>query len=283
VSSIELQKDGKTPTWKLAEGWQEKPGDEMRTATIEIPQEGKPLELTVSSLPYDGAWAPFLEQNVTRWMGQLQQAPLKRAVIEKIARQTPIKNGEATVLELVGVMDRKGAMPAGHPRVGPIEADSAPAATAPVTSAPPPGQSSELSYQAPPNWQAGPASAMRKASFVISKGDARAELAVTTFPAVPMMADPLANAKRWAGELGMSGSDADMKALMSDMKIGDIAGRFMEFVPPAAGERPQATLAAMVQRGDQMWFFKLKGDRAAVEGERDAFRKFLESVRFPAE
>jgi hypothetical protein len=38
----------------------------------------------------------------------------------------------------------------------------------------------------------------------------------------------------------------------------------------------------MVKRGEQMWFFKLKGDRAAVEGERDAFRKFLESVRFSA-
>jgi hypothetical protein len=282
VASIELE-DGKTPTWKLAEGWQEKPGDDMRAATIEIPQDGQPLELTVTTLPYDGEWAPYLDQNVNRWMGQLQQAPLKRSVIDKIGRKLPTKNGEATVFELVGVMDRQGAMPPGHPPVAGTAARSTPSSTAPVTSAPSAGQSAELTYDAPSHWKAGPASSMRKASFVISKDEAQAELSVTMFPAVPMMADPLANAKRWAGEVGMSGaSDADLKALMTDTKIDDLAGHYMEFLPPAADDLPLATIAAMVKRGDHMWFFKLKGDRAVVEGERDGFRKFLESVRFAA-
>jgi hypothetical protein len=286
VASIELQ-DGKAPKWKLAEAWHEKPGDQMREATIEIPQEGgEPLELTVTTLPLEGEWAAYVERNVNRWMGQLQQSPLKREVVEKIARTKPIKNGEATVFELVGVMDHKGAMPAGHPPVAEMPSDTGPSpspSTAPVTSTPAAGPSSELSYDAPAHWQAGPASAMRKASFAVSKGDAKADLSVTAFPAVPMMADPLANARRWAGEVGMaSASDADLEELLTDTKIDNLPGNYMEFIPPAEGERPQATLAAMVKRGEQMWFFKLKGDRAAVEGERDAFRKFLESVRFPA-
>ena len=284
VASIELQ-DGKTPKWKLAEGWQEKPGDEMREATIEIPRaDGEPLELTVTTLPLEGKWAAYLDRNVNRWMGQLQQAPLKREVVEKIARKTPIKNGEATVVELVGVMDRQGAMPARHPPVAGMPQDTAPSpSTAPVTSAPAAGQSSELTYEAPAHWQAGPASAMRKASFAVAKDDAKADLSVTAFPAAPMMADPLANARRWAGEVGMaSASDADLEELMTDTNIDKLPGKYMEFIPPAGGDRPQATVAAMVKRGEQMWFFKLKGDRAAVEGEREAFRKFLESVRFPA-
>jgi hypothetical protein len=284
VASIELQ-DGKTPKWKLAERWQEKPGDQMRAATIEIPQEeGEPLELAVSTLPLEGDWAAYLDRNVNRWMGQLQQAPLKREVVEKISRKTPIKNGEATVVELVGVMDRQGAMPAGHPPVAGMPEDKVPPpSTAPVTSAPAAERSSELTYDAPGHWQPGPASAMRKASFAVSTDDAKADLSVTAFPAVEMMADPVANARRWAGEVGMaSASEADLEELMTDTKIDKLPGKYMEFFPPAGGEGAQATLAAMVKRGEQMWFFKLKGDRAAVEGERDAFRKFLESVRFPA-
>jgi hypothetical protein len=283
VASIELV-DGKTPNWKLAEGWREKPGDQMRAATIEIPQEeGESLELAVSTLPLEGEWAAYLDRNVNRWMGQLQQAPLKREVVEKITRKTPIKNGEATVVELVGVMDRQGAMPAGHPPVAEMPKEKASPSTAPVTSAPPAAQSAELTYDAPAHWQAGPPSAMRKASFAVLKDDAKADLSVTAFPAVEMMADPVANARRWAGEVGMATeSDAELEKLMTDTKIDKLPGKYMEFIPTAGGEQAQATLAAMVKRGERMWFFKLKGDRAAVEGERDAFRKFLESVRFPA-
>ena len=38
----------------------------------------------------------------------------------------------------------------------------------------------------------------------------------------------------------------------------------------------------MAVRGDQMWFVKLKGDRAAVESQREAFESFLASIRFGA-
>jgi hypothetical protein len=36
----------------------------------------------------------------------------------------------------------------------------------------------------------------------------------------------------------------------------------------------------MVEQGDQVWFFKMTGDRALVEKQEAAFGKFLESVKF---
>ena len=81
-------------------------------------RDGDPLELTVSTLPYEKPWASYVERNVNRWMGQLGQGPLPGEVVEKIARKLPLNKGDATVFELVGEMDRVGAMPPGHPPVG---------------------------------------------------------------------------------------------------------------------------------------------------------------------
>jgi hypothetical protein len=281
LSTIELQPDGKTPGWKLPEGWQEKPGTDMRVATIEIPHQRAPLELAVTTLPLEEPWDSYLVRNVARWMGQLQEAPLSADVVAKIARKVTGKKGEATVFELVGVMDRKSAMPAGHPPIGPMNPPAARAAGS-ATSPPSAGdEPKDFTYALPPGWQLGSAGAMRKATFLVSGGGGKAELSVTAFGAQGMMADPMANARRWAGELGMDvGDNAKLETAMTDMKIDGGEGHYMEFVPPAAGGNSQATLAAMVQRDGQMWFFKLKGDRSAIENQRQAFRKFLESIKF---
>ena len=44
----------------------------------------------------------------------------------------------------------------------------------------------------------------------------------------------------------------------------------------------QQILGAMVQTGETSWFFKITGDPAVVEPSREAFLKFLNSVKFPA-
>jgi hypothetical protein len=45
----------------------------------------------------------------------------------------------------------------------------------------------------------------------------------------------------------------------------------------------QGTLAAMVPRGEVIWFIKLKGAHDLVAGERDNFRAFLKSVHFKSD
>jgi hypothetical protein len=298
VSSITLGEGDAPPTWKLPEGWTQKPGDSMRIATIEVPHGEKKLELAVSTLPLNEEWSPFVERNVNRWMGQLQQSPLSAETVAKLGKKAAIQGGaEATTFELVGYMKATSmaGMPAGHPPVG----SSMPAATADSprpsdkSARTEPGagdvaamgtgsQPAEFKYETPAGWQAGRAGGMRKAAFTIADGDKHAEVTVMPFPASGAMADPTAQAQRWAGQVGLQLSESELKGAAKDVTIDGVAGQRFELLG-GRGDKPQGILAAMAPHGDQMWFFKMSGDRAVVESQRDAFAKFLDSVKFTAQ
>ena len=317
LATVKLSGDGNPPTWTLPEGWVEKPASAMRAATIEIPYEGKTLELAVSSLPLSGEWSDFVAINVDRWVGQLQQGPLTATEIGKLVKEKPTADGKATFIELVGVMKpMSGAMPggagmpAGHPPIGdasstpadaaaelpagtPPSAPSAPpvAAGTPPMAMPPVGGASgtpaaemprpaEFTYEAPAGWQPGVMNMMRKAAFNIVDGAEKAEVTVMPFPATGMMADPIAQAQRWAGQVGLTMSADEVKAASKPAAISGIEGESFELLAPEGEGKPMGILAAMVKQGDQVWFFKMTGDRKLVEGQREAFNKFLESIKF---
>jgi hypothetical protein len=174
-------------------------------------------------------------------------------------------------------------MPAGHPPVG----DSMKAATAGSprasdkterTETPAEPEPAEFSYQAPAGWQPGASNSIRKASFTISDGAEKADVSVTAFPASGAMADPTAQAQRWAGQVGLQLSEGDLKSAAKDVTIDGKKGQEFELL--GTGEAAKAILAAMVERDGQVWFFKMTGDRPLVEKQGDAFAKFIESVHF---
>jgi hypothetical protein len=123
---------------------------------------------------------------------------------------------------------------------------------------------------------------MRKAAFAITKNGQSAEVTVMPFPASGAMADPIAQAQRWAGQVGLVRSEDDLKAAARTVEISGEPGQQFELVGEQ-GDAPKAILAAMVRRGDQVWFFKMTGDRTLVENEREAFNKFLASIKFTGE
>jgi hypothetical protein len=102
------------------------------------------------------------------------------------------------------------------------------------------------------------------------------------FPASGPMADPAAQARRWAGEVGLADkSDEELKQTETAVTIDGVEGQQFNLLGPDNADGPRGTLAAMVRRGDQMWFFKMTGDRTLVESQREAFAAFLKSVDFP--
>lgn len=317
LASVELPGADASPTWTLPKGWTEKPASGMRAATIEAPHDGKTVEIAVSSLPLSGDWGDFLQRNTARWLDQLQQPALSKSEISKLIKQKPTKAGKATFIELVGVMQPisgalsgAGQMPAGHPPIdgGTTDGDAStapagtnPPAAAPVATAPPAGgrppglppmagassgplpsempKPTEFTYDAPAGWTPGPMNSMRKAAFLVSEGDQRAETTVMPFPATGMMGDPIAQAERWAGQVGLTKTTDEIKAIAKPITISGMKGESFELLGPD-GEAPKAILAAMVVRDDQAWFFKMFGDRPLVESQRDAFDKFIESIKF---
>ncbi len=100
------------PTWTLPEGWQQQPGNAFRFATIVIPGEAKPLELTVSGLPNSGGDnVAYVLQNVNRWRGQLQLPPIEADTLSSETKTIDVAGSPSTLVNLAGHPAAGGMQP----------------------------------------------------------------------------------------------------------------------------------------------------------------------------
>jgi hypothetical protein len=261
--------------WVLPSGWSEKGATEMRINTVVIPDEGGDLEIAISSLPKSGAWEDFVASNVNRWLGQLGQGDLPRQTILNLTKPLKTEAGTATVIELAGVM--KETMPMMNPHGTTVAKPQAAASPeAPTVEAPP--RTGAVAHEAPEGWEKGPASSMREATYIVSDGEARAEFTLSGWPAAPgtQMSDVMANVERWAAQVGVPVDD-NLSKLVEDIEIDGTKGSYVKLVGADSG---QAMLAAMVVKGEKVWFFKLTGAAQLVEAQVENFRKFIDSTKF---
>lgn len=132
-----------------------------------------------------------------------------------------------------------------------------------------------LTWTAPNGWQEKPASRMRIGQFAVPGPDgSKAELAVTAFPGD--VGGELANVNRWRAEVGLS--PIEEKEIKSEpVTVGSDTGKLYEL----AGAN-QTTLVAWALKDQTSYFFKLRGDKAAVANARPAMIEFLKSIKFQA-
>jgi hypothetical protein len=158
--------------------------------------------------------------------------------------------------------------------------------TAPMSmSSPPPAEViaasaaiAGLRWSAPAHWESKPASALRKATFVIPGGGTPAELAVTAFPGT--VGGELANVNRWRAQLQLPPIDAAALAgSVTRFTAHDLSVAVVEFTGGPNGS--QRLLGAMVPHDGATWFFKLTGPDAVVAAEKTAFLSFLQSLSAP--
>lgn len=133
-----------------------------------------------------------------------------------------------------------------------------------------------LRWTAPADWQSKPASAMRKATFVLpAPGGATTELAVTAFPGD--VGGELANVNRWRNQLGLAPlATPDLATAVTRRTHNNLNFAIVDF--PAGSQR---LLGAIVPFGNDTWFFKLTGPDAAIAAQKPAFLAFLETVQAP--
>jgi hypothetical protein len=190
-------------------------------------------------------------------------------------------------------------LPAGHPPIdaSPAASNDLPAGHPPIGAASPnagplPGievPSTDLpKFTAPPSWKSIPAQGMRKAEFIVGDGAAPAHVTIFEFPADagPMISDPLNNINRWRGEIGLSplqkeGLVGATQAIDVDGKPAIYAAMIPDASKPEESKANEATLAAIVKTGDQVWFIKMRGERELIKKHEDEFKLFLESLKFP--
>ena len=225
-----LGDDGKAK-WQLPAGWKEQAGNAMRLATIVIPADGKPLEVSVTALPWAGTPEGMLS-NVNRWRGQLQLPLIDAGKLAESTREIKAGDRPMTIVDLRGQFAGSGMTPpfAGGPVGGPGQAaPNAPpsglppghppidsAVTPPNAPAPPPGPPAVATndvpkFTTPTDWKAQPADGFRKAAFAIGEGQQGALVTLINFPASggPNIADPLPNVNRWRQEVGLPDLKAD--------------------------------------------------------------------------
>jgi hypothetical protein len=65
--------------------------------------------------------------------------------------------------------------------------------------------------------------------------------------------------------------------------VGGLTGKYVELTSPESSPSPTAIWGAIVTEGNRAWIFTLKGNADLAKRERENFRTFLKSIRFPGE
>jgi len=158
---------------------------------------------------------------------------------------------------------------------------SAPATTPAMAATPVPTADGDLTWTAPAQWQSRPASAMRKATFILT-GDVageQAELSVTAFPGD--VGGNLANVNRWRAQLQLPPlSAAELGSALTHLDIGELHADLAELLGPAADGKPrQRVLGVILPFNGATWFFKLTGPDALVAAKKAEFLAFIQTLQ----
>lgn len=125
VRSIRMDKDAEPISWTLPRGWVRQPGGGFRYATLHTGGEDS-LEIVVSHLSRKEN-EPLLKENLDRWRTTFLNMPeLGPGDVEKFTRPIDVNGIKMLWVEMDGIVQGKGKMPAGHPPIAtklPFKAD----------------------------------------------------------------------------------------------------------------------------------------------------------------
>ncbi len=261
----------KGPEWSLPEGWEQQAGSSMRFATLRIPAEGEPLELTVIPLPTPGDdFEASLLSNVNRWREQLQLPPVSRDELPDHVEKIDLVEMPAWLVNYEGRLSKKGAMGAA-PFAGRRSSRR---------EAAPPGRNSPNSLpftcSVPEGWRAVQENAMQIAAYEVGDGDQQAEISVSVAGG-----ELAANINRWREQVHLPPLEAaELKSSLRSIDVDGHTGVIAEFAGPESDSRRESLLGVIVTVGRQQWFIKLRGDSQVVAREKVHFEEFVRSIRF---
>lgn len=261
LEKISFDESGK-PSWKLPEGWETAGQKPMRFATLVIDAEKPPVELAVSSL----SAGQDLLLNVNRWRGQLGLEPTTEGSMKDSLTTIQAGDQELKLFDATGKMSG-GMMP--------------PFARGGMGAKPkkPKSASGKIQFAAPKGWQEGKPSPFLKARFSRTDGDKTAQISVSALPAAANKWIP--NATRWAGQVGMESLDkTKINELTEAVTVDGVEGKLIRLMPENE-EGAKATIAAMVAKGSNAWFFKLTGDHDLVSQSDQALIEFMKTIKLP--
>jgi len=140
-----------------------------------------------------------------------------------------------------------------------------------------------ISYEAPDGWTDRGASGMRLATLAIGGGDQDYE--VTVIPAAGTLE---ANVSRWLGQLDPSASPESLieqtTRVLAEAKkqpVGEAEATLVSLMTDAAKDTDEVILGAMIPIDETASLFvKFKGPADVARREREAFSRFVSSIRW---
>jgi hypothetical protein len=165
-------------------------------------------------------------------------------------------------------------LPPSHP---PIDGGSM---MAPAGAAAASGQA-KPNWETPSGWKEIPGGQFLVAKFVLA-GAANTQASVNVSMSPGDGGGMLANVNRWRGQLGLGPeAEADLAKELQSIDLPGGKAMLADIVGQDAKTGQKAhLLAVVVPRSGETWFYKLMGDAQIVEREKDAFMKFLQTVKY---
>ena len=290
--------------YTLPAGWQDAGASSMSLANFRIKTDAGEGSVNITPL---ASMAGQEAAIVNMWREQVGQKPLAQGELAGTLTPVEIGGAQGQLFEITGTRDgqtvrivtafahRDGAswfyklqgpealVAAQKPvfteflKTVRIKEASAPAAeVAQATPIAPPADNSaaepQFKWKVPEGWQTLPAGQMQVAKFAVpAKGGAKAEVFVSVFPSES--GGTLANVNRWRRQLGLEAVDEEgLKPLVSPIE-GAAGAQLVDLKNDA-----RALLGAIVPRDGRWWFYKLMGDAPAVNAEREAFVRFVQTA-----
>ncbi len=134
---------------------------------------------------------------------------------------------------------------------------------------------------APPEWQVQPKAQMRQASFLVN-GEDEAQADVSLVVLGGEAGGNLDNVNRWRNQLGMAPiSQTELESASEKLSTAIGEGLLVDIEGTNLGDSKKdgRIVAVILRRGDESWFFKMRGNAELVGSQKDAFRRWVESVR----
>ncbi len=305
-------------TWQKPEGWTEVPPGEMRVASFKIQgQNGKQADVSVIPLP---GLPGSDEANVNRWRGQVGLSPVSPDELKKSAESVSVAGQPAQLYDIAGqnpdsgeaarilgvIQHRTDAvwffkmtgdadlaeqqkpafvaflksveftavqaqteLPPSHPPIGDMGV-GAPTASAPVSN------EGKPDWQVPASWREVSGGQFLVAKFNITGQNGTAAVNVSSSPGDG--GGLLPNVNRWRGQLGLP---PIVEILTTPIDVTNGKAQFVDMSgTDVRTGQPTRLVGVMVPQSGQTWFYKLMGDAKVVESQKDAFTKFVQTVKY---
>jgi hypothetical protein len=134
----------------------------------------------------------------------------------------------------------------------------------------------------PQGWQELPGDQMKVGNYAIERKDG-AKAQVTVIPLPGAASNELDNVNRWRGQVGLPPiTSEELNKAARQIKVAGEPARLFEVSGSAPQtDGPTRILAALQNRGDAVWFFKMMGNDDLVKEQKEAFLSFLDNYQYP--